>query len=106
MAGTVTWYKTGSGRLGIVAALASADTVVVQAETGTCNKVINICYEGGISLSYVDIVGTTCLFYTSKDELGSECFENLQIQDATKQWLVITNNNASAQDIAIDAVIW
>jgi hypothetical protein len=106
MAGTMTWYKTGSGRLGICAALAASDTVVVQAESGTVNKIINIFYEGGITCAYVDIAGAVCSFYTSNDEAGSEEFSNLQIQDSTKMWLRITNNNASAQDIAVDAVIW
>lgn len=106
MAGKMTWYKTGSGRLGICAALAAADTVVVQAESGTVNKVINVFYEGGITMAYVDIAGTACSFYTSKDEAGSEEFSNLQIQDSTKMWLRITNNNASPQDVAVDAVIW
>ena len=106
MAGTMTWYKTGSGRLGICAALAAGDTVVIQAESGTVNKIINIMYEGGITLAYVNIAGTVCSFYTSKDEAGSEEFSNLQIQDSTKMWLRITNNNVAAKDVAVDAVIW
>lgn len=106
MAGTMTWYKTGQARLGMCAALAAGDTVVVQAEAGTVNKVINVFYEGGITMAYVDTAGTICTFYTSKDEAGSEEFSNLQIQDSTHMWLRITNDNASAQDIAVDAVIW
>lgn len=99
------WYKTGNGRLGIKS-LAAGATALVQADTGEVWKVISICYTGGITVHYVDATGLDCEFYTSRDEKGSEEFSNLQIQDSSKMWLEIENDNESTNVIAIDAIVW
>ena len=102
---SVTWYKTGNGRLGFET-LGTGESSTVQADIGECWKVINIFHSGGITLHYLDTDGTDCEFYTSEEEKGSEEFGNLQIQDENNAWIVIDNDEATDNVIVIDAVVW
>jgi hypothetical protein len=101
----MTWYRTGNGRLGFEAVDVD-ETALVQADTGEVWKIINIAYEGGITVHWKDAAGNDCAFYTSKDEFGSEEFSNLQIQDGSNAWIEIHNDNAAENVVVVDAVVW
>lgn len=101
----MTWWKTGVGRMGLEE-IAIAGTATVQADTGEIWKVINIFHSGGITLRMVDADGNSAEYHTTADEAGSLEFLNIQLQDSDHSWLEIDNDNAAANTIMVDAIVW